>query len=518
MRQAAEPLSYRATGRFSPLFCDYAENKSELREFHSGFPDQAAFSGIMAAREKTFHSAQRKLLCHALTDKDHHPAQKANLEKLGRENCFTVSCGHQLCIAGGPQYMAFKILGTIKLAAELKIRFPEKDFVPVFWMAGEDHDLEEILSFHFFQQAYRIQLEGSGAVGRLDCADVQSQLSSIRDFPAPMAEAYKPGSSLAEATRKWLNRYFGDKGLLILDPDRHELKASFLPFMLKELESDALFRRVASQTERLEKMGYEPQLHLRELNLFFLEEGRRERLIHNGNAITTSSGTRSWTQEEALDFFTQHPECLSPNAAMRPLYSQFLLPDLAFIGGPAEIAYWLQIKPAFDLHELIFPLLIPRFSALILPESRSARMEKLEISMADLFQEEVMLRRKLALGEENLPVPELRTAFSEMLKLAAEQDASLVPALEAEIHRMEVMAEGMMKRIRKAAEKKAETQLKQLQNILEFCFPGGGLLERSESWLSMLVQNPAALDELYELISPLDFRFQLLIAEGNAGN
>ena len=516
MRQAAEPLSYRATGRFGPLFCDYTENKTELREFHSGFPDHEAFSGIIAAREKSFDGNQRMLLCSALADNSHHPVQQSNLEKLSRENCFTVSCGHQLCIAGGPQYMTFKILSTIRLAEELKNQFPDKEFVPVFWMAGEDHDLEEILSFRFFQQAYRIQLEGSGAVGKLDCADVQSQLSGIRDFPAPMAEAYKPGSSLAEATRKWLNHYFGAKGLLILDPDKRELKASFLPVMLKELQSDDLYNRVTQQTRKLEELGYEAQLHLRELNLFYLQDNQRKRLIRSDNSLSTSDGSTSWSMSEGLEFFRKHPECLSPNAALRPLYSQQILPDVAFIGGPAEIAYWLQLKPAFDLHELVFPILIPRFSGMIIPESRSARLEKLGIATAELFQDEVLLRRKLSLGEHNLTIPKLRPVFSDMLNMAAEQDASLVPALEADIHRMEAMAEGMIRRIRKAAEKKAETQLKQLENILEFCFPGGELLERSESWLSLLVMNPATLDELCNLIHPLDFRFHLLLSEGNA--
>jgi len=126
MRQAAEPLSYRATGRFGPLFCDYTENKTELREFHSGFPDIKAFSSIISSREKSFDMEQRKLLCTALSENVLHLNQKKNLDMLSRENCYSVSCGHQLCIAGGPQYMAFKILSTIRLAEELKQMFPEK--------------------------------------------------------------------------------------------------------------------------------------------------------------------------------------------------------------------------------------------------------------------------------------------------------------------------------------------------------------------------------------------------------
>jgi len=325
-----------------------------------------------------------------------------------------------------------------------------------------------------------------------------------------MAEAYQPNLTLCEATRNWLNYYFGEKGLLILDPDKKELKASFLPVMLQELKSDLLHQTISLQTNNLEKLGYEAQLHTRELNLFFLDKHKRERLVRNGNSISTADATKSWTLDEAQEFFSENPDCLSPNAALRPLYSQQLLPDVAFIGGPAEIAYWLQLKPAFELHQLPFPMLIPRFSAMLLPANRISRMEKLSLSAEDLFEDTTMLRRKLALGETEISLPELRPVFTDLLKLAASQDASLVPALEAEISRMETMAEGMGKRIRKAAEKKAETQLKQLDNLLEFCFPGGSLLERTESWLSLITRNPESLNEISALISPLDFRFQVL--------
>ena len=205
MEFSSEPIRYRDTGKFGALFCDYADNRPELRNFHSGFPEKEAFSRLISARESQFSTEQRQLLCHSLEKGILHPQQQRNLERLRQAHCFTVSCGHQLSIGGGPQYMAFKILTTIRLADDLSAMFPEKQFVPVFWLAGEDHDLEEILSLRFFQQAYRIEKQGSGAVGRLLCGDIGAQLESIRDFPADMAAAYQPEITLSAASRNWLN-------------------------------------------------------------------------------------------------------------------------------------------------------------------------------------------------------------------------------------------------------------------------------------------------------------------------
>ncbi len=509
------PVPYAATGRFNRLLSDYAADLPALRAFHSGFPNKDNFTSRIENRQKTFSPAQRTLLCSVLEEQmsggSLHQAQRENLNKLKQDNCFSVSCGHQLSIAGGPQYMAFKILSTLKLAEELKGIFPEMEFVPIFWLAGEDHDLEEILSFRFFSQPYRMELEGTGAVGRLSCKGIAEQLQVIKDFPDEMSRAYDQEDNLAMASRHWLQQYFGEKGLLILDPDRTDLKASFLPEMLKEFSSGQVKQLMEEETKKLETLGYEAQLHPRELNLFYLNGNTRTRLIHRDGGIALLEGELKWSLEEAITHFTEHPEELSPNACLRPLYSQKILPDAAFIGGPAEIAYWLQLKSTFDYHGIFFPLLIPRFSALLLPENRAARMEKLGIQPEELFEDEARLRRKLALGDKEIPAPSLRDSFSGLLAFAAAEDASLVPALEAEISRMENMADGMAKRIRKAAEKKAETAVKQLENLLEFCFPQGGLLERSESWLSLLVQNPSCLDEIYSAMSALDFRFQVLL-------
>ena len=514
-------VPYETTNKFSKLFTDYAAQNPQLASFHSGWPDKESLNLLLERRAKEFSSAQREILCRVLDagmkSGKEHEAQFQNLGLLKKENTFSVSCGHQLSVAGGPMYMAFKVLSTIKLSQELKSMFPEKDFVPIFWMASEDHDLEEIQSFRFFSQAYRIEIKGEGAVGQLSCEGIEQQLLEIKDFPAEMATAYQSRNSLAEASRNWLNHYFGKYGLLILEPDNKELKACFLPEMLAEIEGNENLAAIEKQTAALEHLGYEAQIHARDLNLFYLGEGIRTRLLRDENGISCHDGSLKWSLEEALKFFQDHPEKLSPNVCLRPAYSQKVLPDLAFIGGPAEISYWLQLKPVFDNAGIPFPILVPRFSAMMVSSSRASKLEKLGFKPEDLFTDESVLRRKLALGEDDFSLPELQLVYSTLLEKAASTDSTLVPALQAEIVRMEKMAEGMQKRIRKAAEQKEELRIKHLAGILEYFLPGGGLLERSESWLSQVSQDPEWLDKVLETINPLEMAFSILL-QGDSKN
>jgi bacillithiol biosynthesis cysteine-adding enzyme BshC len=510
-------IPYESTKRFSKLFLDYSAKNPQLASFHSGWPTKESLMVQMDRRAKEFSSEQREILCNALESGmksgNEHEAQVQNLSLLKNQNTFSVSCGHQLSVAGGPMYMAFKILSTIKLARELKSMFPEKEFVPIFWMASEDHDLAEIQAFQFFSKANHIEIKGEGAVGQLSCEGIENQLLEIKDFPVEMASAYEAQNSLAEASRNWLNHYFGQYGLLILEPDNIELKASFLPEMLAEIEGNQVQLAIEKQTAALEHLGYEGQIHAREVNLFYHDKGIRTRLIRDENGISCNDGSLKWSLDEARNYFQNHPEKLSPNVCLRPAYSQKVLPDLAFIGGPAEICYWLQLKPIFDNARIPFPILIPRFSALMVSSSRASKLEKLGLKPEDIFTDESVLRRKLALGEDDFSLPELQLVYSTLLEKAASTDSTLVPALQAEIVRMEKMAEGMQKRIRKAAEQKEELRIKQLAGILEYFLPGGGLLERSESWLSQVCQDPQWLDKVLETINPLEMAFAILLQE-----
>jgi bacillithiol synthase len=508
---------YHRFKAFSSTIISYVEGDHQLKEFSHGKPDLALFPEALNRKSAHYSDKIRKKLATQL-EMQHaafpiHNSQKYNLDILKKENTFSVSCGHQLVLGGGPMYMAFKILSVVKLAKKLSDEFPEYNFVPVFWMASEDHDVEEIRSFSFFSQSYSIVVKGEGPVGRISTEGIEAQLSGIKDFPAWMSSEFGKHKTMAEATRSWLQYVFGDRGLLILDADSVELKAELLPVLLKELQSDESERKVLAASTKLEAMGLKSQIHPRNVNLFYMKDHQRIRLERTETGIRTLDGSESWTTEKALEHFSSHPEELSPNVCLRPLYSQILLPDVAFIGGPAEISYWLQLKDVFDDFETPFPLLVPRFSALYIPVSQGKKLAKLGLNTDDLTLDELTVRKKLVKPENEIELPDLENIYSSLLEWAQKTDPTLVPAGKAELSKMSKLAEAFLKRIQKSAETKEEQKLKQVSQLWDRFFPGGGLQERSESWLSFFVTDPDWLNKVYDAIDPLDLRFHILEEE-----
>jgi bacillithiol biosynthesis cysteine-adding enzyme BshC len=406
--------------------------------------------------------------------------------------------------------MAYKILTTIKLAEELTLLFPENKFVPVFWMASEDHDVEEIQSFSFFGNRYTLELKDKGAVGRITTDGLKTQMEAIKDFPSWMSSFFEDGQTISQASRKWLNHLFGEKGLLVLDADHPELKTLFGQILEKELKSNESEVLVLKQSQKMEELGFKAQIHPRNVNLFYLKGNERTRLERTENGFRTLEGQNEWTTDEALKHFSNHPEELSPNVCLRPLYSQILLPDVAFIGGPAEIAYWLQLKPVFEANQTPFPALIPRFSGLYVNEGQSKKIEKLGLTLQDLKEDEITLRKKLVKPEGEIELPRLEETYARLLNWAKNTDPTLVPVAMAELSKIENMIEGLQKRIQKAAEGKEEQKLKQLSQLWSKFFPEGGLQERTDGWLSYLANDPLWLEKVDDAIHPLDFRFQVM--------
>jgi len=502
---------------FSKSLISYVHRKPELEPFYSGYPDTDGFEKKLAEKSKNYSKAVRLKLVSSLElqnkDIQLHKNQRTNLDLLKKENTFTVSCGHQLVLGGGPAYFAYKILTAIRLAEELSTLHPSNHFIPVFWMASEDHDVEEVQAFSFFSNPCKIEVEGEGAVGRISTRKIAGQLQQIKDFPTWMSQPFETQKTIGEASRSWINHLFGDKGLLILDADSPELKVEFLPVLLDELRSDESEKRILETSQRLESLGYKAQIHPRNVNLFYLKDNQRIRLERTKDGIQTLDGKFKWNLDEAIAHFTIHPEELSPNVCLRPLYSQILLPDVAFIGGPAELAYWLQLKSVFELHKTPFPLLIPRFSATFINSNQSKKLQKLGLTAKDLSLDEVSIRKNLTKPVEEIILPDLEMSYSALINWAEVTDPTLAPAVKAELNKMSKMAEGLLKRIQKAAEAKEEQKLKQLSSLWEKFFPSGNLQERTESWLTFLVQDPDWINKVSQAIDPLDFQYTILQEE-----
>ena len=524
-------LSYAETGAFSGLLTDYLAQNPALAPFYHRFPALANFAAQIEEKKAAYSSEARKRLVSALRDQyglTPEPAIEASLLLLGEPTTFTVTTGHQLNLLTGPLYFIYKIVSAIKLSRQLKAAYPQYDFVPVYWMATEDHDFAEINHFSLFGKTYAWDAAGTGGpVGRLPLHGLAEQLLSQLppEVPAAFHKAYAEAKNLAEATRKLTDALFGEFGLVTLDADRPALKQALVPLLVQEIGTQASNTAVQATNARLTAAGYKPQVYSRPINLFFItDEGKRERLEPDATGadcveVTVRNTARCHSQEELLALARQHPEQFSPNVVLRPVYQEILLPNLVYIGGGAEVAYWFQLKDVFAAFGVPFPIVLPRNSAEYISRANAGKLKKLGLSVRDIFRPLPELKKQVGatLGQEEISLQAqqqaLAAAFQQVQDLAQRLDPTLVRTVAAEAQKAAAGLAGLEKRLSKAAETKHETAYTQLAALKDKLFPEGGLQERSENVLSILINNPAFIKQLLDAFEPLALEFTVLEEE-----
>ncbi|MPR33820.1 bacillithiol biosynthesis cysteine-adding enzyme BshC [Salmonirosea aquatica] len=508
-------VALRTTGQFPPLLLDYLDQKPELNDFYTVFPslDEAK----QAIQQRTnFDPAKRQTLVEILSKQYAGISNPPDFSLLQNETTFTVTTGHQLNIFTGPLYVIYKIVTTVNLARVLKETYPDYDFVPVYWMASEDHDFAEIASFNLFGQKYTWSGTPRGAVGRLDPKELETILNQLPEAVPIFRKAYLKNETLAGAVRCYMHELFGKKGLVTLDADDAALKSHFLPVIEDELFNQTSGGLVAETTARLEKLGYHTPIHAREINLFYLTEGLRERIIRAEGTFKIINTNLQFTEAEIRQEATEHPERFSPNVVLRPLYEEIILPNLAYIGGPSEVPYWLQLKDVFDHYKVPFPMMIPRNFALYVNAASRHRVEKLGLTYEAIFKEKYQLKRDLVerLSEHTLSLDMEKYSFAEVLSKvvhkAVDVDSTLEKAVLAERARLYNSLEKLEKRIRKAEERKHGIQVGQLENLLDTFFPKGTPQERHDNFLNFYLNNRNFIKILFDAFDPLDFRFNIL--------
>jgi bacillithiol biosynthesis cysteine-adding enzyme BshC len=511
-------VDLRTTGQFPALLLDYLDQKPALAEFYSTFPEIANFQELIA-KKRSFNAEKRKVLVEVLTSQykglPHFPDFSALLD----ENTFTVTTGHQLNIFTGPLYIIYKIITIIKLARTLKEAYPEYNFVPVYWMATEDHDFEEIASFHLFGQTHKWTGEHKGAVGRLNPKELETILKQLPDKPLLFAKAYLENNSLADAVRCYMHELFGQYGLISIDADNKDLKRSFLPVIKAELTTSICEELVTKTTSKLNSLGYHTPLNAREINLFYLDDNLRERIVKEGDTYKVLNTDLSFSEEEILNLAENKPELFSPNVILRPLYEEIILPNLAYIGGPSEVPYWMQLKGVFDHFGVPFPALMPRNFALYISGHQSKKAKKLKINYQDLFLDEVALRkifiernteRVLDLNDEKVRFEQL---FDEILAKAVAVDQTMLGAVKAEQTRLLNSLKHLEKRIVRAEERNHESEIEQLLALKNKLFPNGIAQERYDNLLGFYINDPDFIQKLFNAFNPLDFSYNVILEE-----
>lgn len=512
-------INLSETRHYPPTLLDYLAQKQALAPFYHRFPSPENYYKQALERKNTFPAVNRKKLVEVFTEQYASlPLLKkteGQITLLANENTYTITTGHQLNLLTGPLYVVLKLQTTINLAKKLKKNFPEFNFVPVYWMATEDHDFEEINHLYLFGKKYTWENGQKGAVGEFKTTELAEFLQTLPDLPPGFMEAYSAGKTLAEATASFVHSLFGDQGLLVLNPNNTQLKQLFRPVMEAELINEVSASIIKQTSEKLSQAGYKTQVNSREINLFYLGHQLRERIVKEENIWRVLNTDLSFSEPEILDELEKHPEKFSPNVILRPLYQETIMPNLGYVGGPAEIGYWMQLMPLFQHFNIPFPILQPRHFAAIISKSLQSRMKKLQLKFQDLAQDETLLKQHI-LSKVQGPLQNtlyeeqtLAGIFQSLAGKAAEVDKSLTEFVLSEKAKAEKLLDGVIKRLKKAEEKKHETILNQALGLKQKLFPDQGLQERTDNFLNFYVNNPGILDCLSTL-DPFDFRFNIL--------
>ncbi|MEY4986888.1 MAG: hypothetical protein RL567_667 [Bacteroidota bacterium] len=504
---------------FGKLLKNYLAGDQALKPLYGNAPNIASFQAQINSKK----SVNRSLLVQVLKEQYQGLSNIPNLKSLEDPNTFTVTTGHQLNLFTGPLYVIFKIISTINLSRQLKKAYPDYNFIPVYWMASEDHDWDEINHFHLFGKKIQWDTDQKGPVGRFDIAGLSSIWAELPSGIPVFKESYADATSLSAAVRLYMHTLFGQEGLICLDADDARLKRSFIPVMQADLLENKHLDCVNASNAILTNLGYSPQIYAREINFFYMLDGVRERIEKQGDAFKVLNQALRFSENELKAEIEAHPERFSPNVALRPIYQETILPNLAYLGGAAEVAYWFQLKEIFDLHQVPFPILLPRNFGVIIPPLEAARLEKLEISIPDIFQDERSLKQQfvdkhtkhaLDLGNEQ---ERLSTLMSKIAQKAQAIDETLEASVLAEETRWQKGLERLTKKMRKAEERNQTVGLGQIQALKEKLFPEGNWQERHTNFLEFLLNYPTLLADLLAVLDPLTFElFVMYLPEKDA--
>lgn len=523
-------IPYKQLRYFSDVIKAYLLESSDVRPLYNRFPRLSSFEGQIEEKQKQKNlSVTREVLTAVLLEQylTTRESQKveANIELLKDQKTFTVVTGHQLNLFTGPLYFLYKIISTINLCKQLKKKYPAYDFVPVYWMATEDHDFDEIKYFNFDDKKLVYDRKSAGAVGRLDTAgleNVSKQLKLLLGSSKYADELYQLFSdsyskeNLARATRALAHSIFKKDGLVIIDADDARLKHLAVPFFEKELLDHESFKAV-HETLDTWNQDYKIQVNPREINLFYLNDTGRYRIIKKENKFYLDGIDTVFSLEEILNELHNFPERFSPNVIMRPLYQEIILPNLCYIGGGGEIAYWLQLKNYFKSQDIAFPILLLRNSALLINEKQQDKLAALDVSVADLFKENHLLQEQVTnnISEINIDLGKqkefLKNQFESLYKLAQKTDPSFIGAVGAQERKQIKGLEHLEKRLLKAQKRKWNDHLERVNNIQKELFPNDSLQERQANFSFYYKDlGPELIQLLKESLDPLDLQFTII--------
>jgi bacillithiol synthase len=537
-QRVCRSIPFGELGSFSTLFATYCRDYPGLASFYSG-DYRTVEARVAAARVAADHPRPRDEVADVLADQNRRWGEDtragAHIEMLRRSEAVAVVTGQQVGVAGGPLYALYKALSALWWASRIAEE-TGRPVVPVFWLADEDHDFPEVASTVLLRDNEPIEIRytpeapPAGPVGRhlltdeVDnfTADLESALRTTEftgSLLSSLRAEYASGVRMVDAFARWMRHLLKGSGLVFLSPDDARLKRLAVPFLQGAVANGGEIDRRVSGVSDILAIDFHTQIHSRAINLFYMPGDARLRIEREGDLLRIEGREEALTEEALLAEIARNPERFSTNVVLRPVLQDLLLPTVAYVGGPAEVAYLGQLKEVYDWAGIPMPLVIPRVSATLLERKTASVMDRLEIRFEDLEEQPEKLF-DTAVRKQMLP--DMGPRFDEAAALVASAmdavrpavidiDATLEQTLEATHTAISREIEKLLTRVVRAEKRRNDELRDQIGRILHHTMPGGHLQERSLSALYFLNKyGPPFFDELAAALQHDVFEHQVI--------
>jgi bacillithiol biosynthesis cysteine-adding enzyme BshC len=518
-------LTFRQLPHQSKLFLDYLDHFERVKAFYAHPPKMQALA--LASRKLNYPTERRAEVVRLLREQNAAlgagAETQANLERF-EEGAISVVTGQQVGLFSGPAYAIYKALTAVQIAEELTSAGTPA--VPVFWMATEDHDLEEVRHATWFDQGKLIRFElpvATAEPGRpvggiplgaqieplaREAAEVLSNQGSdlLAQF---LTESYRSNETYGSAFGKLFTRLFAQHGLILmdpLDPGMHQVAAPLYQHALAE--RDALNEKLLQRGKELDRAGYDAQVKVTSRSTLLFYTGGGVRQVVTASADKFQAGEKSWTRDELVHLTHTEPEKFSPNALLRSVVQDYLLPTTAYVGGPAEISYFAQSEVVYRHLLGRMPVMLPR-SGFTLVDAKAAKLlRKYNLTVEDVWAGSQDLRHKM----EGASVPkalaksferdqkQIQKLLARLGKQIAKLDPTLGDTVERAQKRIAFHLEKLRRKAGKAQDRKSGLISSHEQYLESLLYPHKTLQSRELCLLPFLARwGAGGLSELQKL-------------------
>ena len=498
------------------LFLDYLHEFENVERFYErNFKLQDTYGDFLkqlSQKEKHHRNQLTDILREQYSDQKPSKQTLANIEALNTNNTIAVVTGQQLELFGGPLYTIYKTITAIKLCHYLKEKYDQYQFVPVFWLEGDDHDYDEVRVTNILNNQNQLTAvtyaDGQedeinrGSIAELkfngNIENVFNELqSNLRDteFTNSILNFYKSfygaNKTFMESFRELMIKLFDEYGLIVFNPVYPAIKQLLKPIFEKEItnytnQTGFLVERSAE----LEEL-YHAQVKVKPINLFYLENNERLLIEPVEKEYRLKGKRKKFTQEELLAQVESAPEKFSPNVLLRPICQDYLFPTGFYVGGPSEISYFAQVTPLYKIYDIMQPYIYPRASATIVEKGAKSVLDKYSIDYRDIFttEEELISKIVASNSDANLEsifkntTDSINDTMKELNFRLNEIDKTLNDTANKTTQRIDEALNFLKGKALDAERRKYDTTIRQLTKVRNLLYPANNLQERELNFI-----------------------------------